>query len=91
MKKNGQYFTKGPSATAKDTPKDTRKYFRIIWIYLAIALGGIAVWIFVNTKGSAYLTSFLLAMFVIVSCIEAAFAHPQRESYSLLRRLFYRK
>ena len=91
MKKNGRYFTREKKGELQQEPKDTRTYFRRLLLYVAILLGAVAIWIMVNTKGTAYLTAYLLAFFIIVTCVEVHLANPEKEEYSLLKKLLYRK
>ena len=91
MKKNGRYFTNEKKTEVQNEPKDTRIYFRRLLLYVAILLGAVAIWIMVNTKGAAYLTAYLLAFFIIVTCVEVHLANPEKEEYSLLKKLLYKK
>lgn len=91
MMKNGRYFTSDKKKEIKKEPQDTRKYFRTLMLYVAIVLGAVAIWIMVNTKGSAYLTAFLLAFFIIVTCVEVYLANPEKQEYSLLKKLFHKQ
>mgnify|MGYP006320803543 FL=1 len=91
MKKNGRYFTKEKKTETQQEPKDTRTYFRKLMLYVAILLGAIAIWIMVNTKGTTYLTAFLLAFFVIVTCVEVHLANPEKQEYSLLKKILHRQ
>ena len=90
MKKNGRYFTKEKKTETQQEPKDTRTYFRTPLLYVAILLGAVAIWIMVNTKGVAYLTAYLLAFFIIITCVEVHQAHPEKEEYSLLKKILHR-
>ena len=91
MKKNGRYFTSGKKAEIQQEPKDTRTYFRRLLLYVAILLGAIAIWIMVNTKGTEYLTAFLLAFFIIVACVEVHLANPEKQEYSLLKKILHKQ
>ena len=91
MKKNGRYFVNEKKTEAQQGPKDTRTYFRRLLLYVAILLGAVAIWIMVNTKGTAYLTAFLLAFFIIVTCVEVHLANPEKQEYSLLKKILYKK
>lgn len=90
MKKNGRYFTKEKKTETQLEPKDTRTYFRKLMLYVAILLGAVAIWIMVNTKGTTYLTAFLLAFFVIVTCVEVHLANPEKQEYSLLKKILHK-
>lgn len=91
VKKNGRYFGAEKKKESQTEVKDTRKIFRVVLLYVAILLGAVGVWIMVNTKGMEYLTPFLLAMFIIVACVEYSLGHPEKKEYSLLKKLLYKK
>lgn len=90
MKKSGRYFTKEKKTEMQSEPKDTRIYFRRLLLYVAILLGAVAIWMIVNAKGTAYLTAFLLAFFIIVTCVEVHLANPEKKEYSLLKKILYK-
>ena len=90
MKKSGRYFTKEKTTGTKKEIKDTRTYFRTPLLYVAMLLGAVAIWAMVNVKGEAYLTAYLLAMFIIVTCVEVHQAHPEKQEYSLLKKILHR-
>lgn len=90
MKKNGRYFTNEKKTEVQQEPKDTRTYFRMLMLYVVILLGAVAIWVMVNTNGTAYLTALLLAFFIIVTCVEVHLANPEKEEYSLLKKILHR-
>lgn len=91
MKKNGRYFTNEKKTEVQNEPKDTRIYFRRLLLYVAILLGAVAIWIMVNAKGTEYLTAYLLAFFIIVTCVEVHLANPEKKEYSLLKKILYKQ
>lgn len=90
MKKNGIYFkeTKQTEASPEEASKNRRRRFVLVVIYILITLGAAVVYLFVAARGTQYLTAFLLALFIMVTCVEVYLSNPEKKSFSLLKKMF---
>lgn len=87
--KNGVYFTsKKPEEPPVSSPQWKKQRLAHLLIYVAITLGAGVIYMFVKAKGTEYLTVFLLALFIMVTCVEVYFSNPDKKSFSMFKRFF---
>lgn len=95
MKKKGIYFTENKKpeteAVSGEGMSRQKQILLRVLIYGVMTFGAIIIYFFVRTNGTAYLTAYLLALFIMVTCVEVYLSRPEKKSFSLLNKLLHKK